>query len=255
LKIRIAYLAVSGLLLGYVGEKEKLRRLASADAAEKVQASALRRVRSRAQSVERARIARELHDGVVQSLGAAELRMDVIRRQMAGAAPRQAEALLQVQESFRHEVRRLRLLTRQMQPSVESTTVEDALAAIVDRFQEESGIAATFVSDRCHVPLSRRARHEIAHIVQEALVNIRKHAGAHHVLVRAHLAGGRWAVSIEDDGCGFPFSGRWCHWELDAARQGPFVIKQRIRALRGTLSLESAPGKGARLELEVPMRF
>jgi signal transduction histidine kinase len=72
--------------------------------------------------------------------------------------------------------------------------------------------------------------------------------------VRGSVADGLWVVSVEDNGRGFPFSGRWSHWQLDQEQKGPFVIRQRARALRATLSVESVPGKGARLELGVPLR-
>jgi signal transduction histidine kinase len=250
LVITAMYLAIAALLVGYIGEREKARRGRIPDAAV---AAGLRRARARARSFERARIARELHDGVVQSLSAAELRMDVIRRQVAAAAPQQADALLDIQERFRDDVKHLRLLTRRMQMS-RASSLRDILAGLIDQFRRETGMSVTFACEQTSVGLSAPARHEIGRIVQEALVNIRKHSRARHVAVRARIGAGRWVISIEDDGRGFPFRGRWSHWQLDEARQGPFVIKQRARALRATLSLESIPGKGARLELGVPLR-
>ena len=253
LVIKAMFLAIAGLLIGYIGEKAKARSRAS-DAGP-ASTSRLRRVRARARSEERARIARELHDGIVQTLSAAELRMDVIRRQVAAAAPQQADALLAIQESVKHEVRDLRLLTRRMQeePVPVPSTITEALSQVIERFRQETGMSIAFVCDDAEVPLRRAARHEIERIVQEALTNIRKHSGAHCVTVSAGLRRGRWMVSIEDDGHGFPFAGPWTHWQLDQAQQGPFVIKQRARAMDATLSVSSTPGRGARLELEVPL--
>lgn len=57
---------------------------------------------------------------------------------------------------------------------------------------------------------------------------------------------------IEDDGRGFEFSGRFSHAELEEHRRGPLVIKQRVRAISGELTLISKPGQGARLEIRVP---
>ena len=179
--------------------------------------------------------------------------MDLVRREVAVAAPQQADALLHIQQSFQHDVKGLRLLTRRMQIPT-SASLHDGLAALIERFRVETNVDVTFTCDEADCGLRPAARREIGRIVQEALVNIRRHSGARHVTVRAGISNARWVVSIEDDGRGFPFSGRWSHWELEGAGQGPFVIRQRARALRATLSLESFPGRGARLEFGVPLR-
>jgi signal transduction histidine kinase len=90
---------------------------------------------------------------------------------------------------------------------------------------------------------------EVALIVLESLVNVRKHSGARHVMVRFAAADEGWKLSIEDDGRGFPFAGRLSHDDLDALRQGPTVIKEHVRALNGELIVDSRPGEGARLEI------
>jgi signal transduction histidine kinase len=59
-------------------------------------------------------------------------------------------------------------------------------------------------------------------------------------------------LTIEDDGRGFEFSGRFSHAELEEFRRGPLVIKQRVRAIEGELTIISKPGQGARLEIKVP---
>jgi signal transduction histidine kinase len=88
--------------------------------------------------------------------------------------------------------------------------------------------------------------------VREALANVRRHSGAQHVLVRLARQHGGWMLTIEDDGRGFEFSGRLTHAELDENRRGPLVIKQRVRAIEGELTIVSKVGQGARLEIKVP---
>ena len=70
-------------------------------------------------------------------------------------------------------------------------------------------------------------------ILQEGLANVRKHSGARHVMVRAGARDGRFRLSIEDDGCGFPFTGRLSHVELAAGHGGPVVMMERVRELGG----------------------
>ena len=93
---------------------------------------------------------------------------------------------------------------------------------------------------------------EIAGILREALANVRRHSGAHNVLVRLARQRNGWMLTVEDDGRGFEFSGRFSHAELEESRRGPLVIKQRVRAIDGELTIISKPGQGARLEIKVP---
>jgi two-component system sensor histidine kinase DegS len=95
---------------------------------------------------------------------------------------------------------------------------------------------------------------ELARIVQEGLVNVRKHSGAHNALVRLGASDGLWRVVIEDDGSGFPFSGRFTQSELDTMGKGPVVIKERVHLIAGELTIESNPGRGSRLEISVPQK-
>jgi signal transduction histidine kinase len=83
---------------------------------------------------------------------------------------------------------------------------------------------------------------------------VRKHSAAGHVLVRFGSRDGYWKLEIDDDGCGFPFCGRLSQTELDSARKGPLVIKERVRSVGGELAIESTPGRGARLEITIPRK-
>jgi two-component system sensor histidine kinase DegS len=88
--------------------------------------------------------------------------------------------------------------------------------------------------------------------VQEGLVNVRKHSQARHALVRLSSSNGHWSLTMEDDGKGFPFSGRLTQEELDQIGKGPMIIKERVRLIAGALTVESNPGAGTRLEIKVP---
>ena len=81
---------------------------------------------------------------------------------------------------------------------------------------------------------------------------MRKHSQAQQVLVRLGSSDGTWRLTIEDNGRGFPFSGRVSQSELDTMGKGPVVIKERVRLIDGELTIESTPGRGSRLEISVP---
>jgi len=215
----------------------------------------LRRLRLRAGAVERARVARELHDGAVQSLIAMEMQVDVVRRQCSGESEVVSSELGRIQSLLREEVLKLRELMQEMKSiDVDSRKLPIFVTDTVERFQRETGIGARFVFDLEPSGMEPRVCREVARIVQEALVNVRKHSKARHVLVRLDANGSEWKLTIEDDGQGFDFSGRLTQSELDQARKGPVVIKERVRLIDGELTIESNPGQGSRLEITVPQQ-
>jgi signal transduction histidine kinase len=215
----------------------------------------LRRLRTRAGAIERARVARELHDGAIQSLIAVEMQVDVLRRQAAGDSARLAAELARVQHLLQQEVINLRELMQQMRPvDMGPQQFLDYLADHVDRFRRDTGIHVRFVTDLQEVTLSPKVCRELARVVQEGLINIRKHSGARTALVRFASEDGRWTLMIDDDGKGFDFSGRHNIAELDAIRRGPATIKERVRSIGGELVIQSNPGEGSRLEITLPKK-
>jgi signal transduction histidine kinase len=213
----------------------------------------LRRLRQRAGAVERARVARELHDGAVQSLIAMEMQVDVLRRQGAAQSSPLTSELGRIQGLLREEVLKLRELMQQMKSlDVDSSTFLRFLEDTVERFQRETGISARLVSDVDKVEIPQRVCRELARIVQEALVNVRKHSAAQQALVRLSDNKERSQLVIEDNGKGFPFSGRLAQADLEKIGKGPMVIRERVRLIEGELTIESNPGQGARLEIIVP---
>jgi signal transduction histidine kinase len=215
----------------------------------------LRRLRRRAGALERARFARELHDGAVQSLISVEMQVDVLRRQSSTDPARTPQELGRIQGLLREEVLKLRELMQQMKSlDVDSKRLLRLLADTVERFQRETGISARFVSEVEEVDMPQGVCRELARIVQEGLVNVRKHSGARKALVRLGVIDSRWQVVIEDDGSGFPFSGRLTQAELDSMGKGPVVIKERVHLIAGELTIESNPGRGSRLEISFPQK-
>jgi len=212
----------------------------------------LHRLRRRASAAERARFARELHDGAVQSLIAVEMQVDVVRRQAQANQPIGGE-LGRIQSLLREEVLKLRELMQQMKViDVDSQRLLGVLKDTAERFQRETGISARFVTDLDELDMPQRVCREILRIVQEGLVNVRKHSGARHALVRLASVGDTWTLTMEDDGKGFPFSGRYNTEQMEEAGRGPMIIRERVGLIAGELTVESTPGLGTRLEIRVP---
>jgi signal transduction histidine kinase len=232
--MRSVYLLVMGWLLGYLAEQQKQLRA----------------------EVERAGLARELHDGALQSMIAVAMQLDAPRRQLASQAVTVAQELGRIQDLLLEEARKLRDLMQQMKPlDVNAKNLRAHLMEVVERFERETGIAARFVCEST-VETMRPVRvcEAVARIVQEGLVNVRKHSGASHVLVQFDRRNDRWVLTIEDDGRGFPFSGRFSQVELETDGKGPLVIKECVRLVDGELTLESFPGRGSKLEISIPQK-
>jgi signal transduction histidine kinase len=213
----------------------------------------LRRLRTRAGAAERARLVRELHDGAVQSLIGVEMQVDVLRRH-APEATSMTDELERIQGLLREEVLKLRELMQEMKSTaVDARRLAGYLRDAVQRFQRETGIAAQFVMDGDEIILPSAVCRELARIAQEALVNVRKHSGAKQVTVQLLQEEGGWQLVIEDDGAGFPFSGRISQPELEASGRAPAIIRERVRLIQADLTIESKPGKGSRIEVLVPL--
>jgi len=215
----------------------------------------LRRLRQKAGAIERARFARELHDGAVQSLIAVEMQVDVLRRQAVVKPAVIPDELGRIQGLLREEVLKLRELMQQMKSlDVDSKRLVPFLSDVVERFQRETGILARFHSEVGLLDMPQQVCREVAHIVQEALVNVRKHSQAERVVVKLAADRGRWKLTIEDDGRGFAFTGTLTDAELETVGRGPIVIRERVHLIDGALTIESTPGRGARLEISIPQR-
>jgi signal transduction histidine kinase len=214
----------------------------------------LGRLRARVTAAERARVARELHDGAIQALFGVEMKVEALRRRAEALPPEVLSELTDVQTLLRIEVLALRELMQALRPIDLDTSdqLPDVLATVVERFRRDSGVPARFVFTGRSINVPAATALEIVRIVQEALVNVRKHSRARNVLVRLSGAEGSCSLTIEDDGVGFAFEGAFTGEELDRRRVGPAIIKERARIAGARLSIESAPGGGARIEVTLP---
>lgn len=214
----------------------------------------LRHLRARAIEAERSRISRDLHDGILQTLLSIEIQLDVLRRKV-NTQPEQLEAgLMSLQQTVRNEGAELRHLVTDLRPlRVQSADLIDLMRGFAERFRNESALALDLLVDSVDLQAPDRVCREIFQIYREALNNIKKHAKASHVVVKLTQDDSRLSLVVDDNGEGFSFAGRFTGDELDRLRLGPISIKERTRTIGGVLTVESNPGHGARLTIEVPL--
>ncbi len=214
----------------------------------------MRRLRVRAIEGERSRISRDLHDGILQTLLSIEIQLDVLRRRLPHAAEQVATELATLQHTVRNETQELRQMVMDMRPlGVQSADLVDLMRGFAERFRNESAVALDLLIDTAVLDLPDRICRELFQIYREALHNVKKHARATHVVVKLWQNETKVVLVIYDNGEGFSFAGRYTGDELDRLRLGPISIKDRTRSVGGVLMVESTPGHGARLTVEVPL--
>jgi two-component system sensor histidine kinase UhpB len=197
-----------------------------------------------AQEQERARVARDLHDEVNQSLTGLLLRLEAAR---AKAPAEVARELAETKALANQAMEELLLLARQLRPTaLDDLGLKAALAGHVKELGRRSRINASFQSEGNFLGLPADVQLVVYRVAQEALSNAAQHSGADHVRVRLVRAGDRVELVVEDDGSGFTF---------DQAARGLGIAGMRERALLvdGDVQVESRLGTGTSVRLTVPL--
>jgi signal transduction histidine kinase len=215
------------------------------------QFSAQERLRRAAVVEERIRVARDLHDGVLQSLTGLALQIESLIQETGDAALRGRLAALQ--DLIANEQRELRSFVTQLRPNV-AESVEPPLGArlraLAERIAQQWNVAVDVTLEPPSPALPVFMASEVYSLVNESLANAAKHARASRVTARVTVGGDEVQIRVEDDGTGFPFAGTYDLRRLDAERRGPVTLRERIASLGGDLVLESSP-RGSRIEMRI----
>jgi signal transduction histidine kinase len=214
----------------------------------------LRHIRAHAIEGERSRISREIHDGILQTLLSVDIQLDVLRRKVPTDPDQSVRALASLQQTVRSETDELRRMVTDMRPlRVQSADLVDLMRGFAERFRNESGLALDLLIDAAELQIPDRICRDLFQIYRESLHNVKKHAHASHVVVKLWQNESEVVLVVDDNGEGFSFAGRFTGDELDRLRLGPISIKERTRSVGGVLTVESTPGHGARLSIQVPL--
>ncbi|MCW2963158.1 MAG: sensor histidine kinase [Actinomycetia bacterium] len=218
------------------------RASVAVDLSRRVQRDSLRRV-IEGQELERRRLARELHDETGQALTSVLLGLKAV--ETAEDAPAALARLRELVVATLQDVRRLAVELRPK--ALDDFGLVPALERLVETFTEATGISVEFESQLGAERLQPEVETTLYRIVQEALTNIAKHAGARRVSVLLVRRPGVVSALIEDDGLGF---GR-----DEEARGGIGLagMRERLALLDGKLTTESGRGTGTSLVAEVPL--
>jgi signal transduction histidine kinase len=217
-----------------------------------------RRFREAALALERTRVAREVHDGALQSLTAAGLRLETIRCQLDdGDRMAALDGLHELQTTILLQQRELRSFVHELQTgeSANDLGLGDLFTTLAFRIQQEWQLAVKLdiklQAERLEASISSEFAREIHQIVREALVNTARHTLASFACVSIRLDGDWVRIKVADNGQGFPFRGRFEDVELAEGNLGPVMLRQRIAALGGRLTIDTNDD-GATLEISLP---
>jgi PAS domain S-box-containing protein len=200
-----------------------------------------------AQDDERRRIARDLHDDLSQQL--AHLAIDIGKLASKPSAREAVPELRPLQLRAAEAAETVRRISHELHPSIlDDIGLEAAIEQYCDDFEKRTGIATEFFSR--DVPESIRAEtaSSVYHIAQEALRNVAKHSKTESVLVRLESSAGLVRLTIKDNGVGLPA-------DQSEARKGIGMAAMRERAhlINASLSIQSQPGAGTEVIIEVPV--
>ncbi|MBI2563938.1 MAG: GAF domain-containing protein [candidate division NC10 bacterium] len=209
-------------------------------------------VRSLATLEERERIAREMHDGLAQALGLLHMKLRRAEEQSGAAGPSPAADGLRemaaitagAYEEVRQSIFGLRTMVSR------GLGLIPTLTEYLHEFSAQNGIAVELeVADGRPIHLSPASEVQLIRIIQEALTNVRKHAGASHAWVRLHREDPWVQAAIEDDGRGFEPATLTSPARLHFGLQ---TMRERAEGLGGKLEIDTAPGHGTRIIAILP---
>jgi signal transduction histidine kinase len=200
---------------------------------------------------ERDRIARELHDSLAQVLGVIHLQLRALEtRAKDEASLSMADELSDLAETADEAYRDVREAILGLRETVrEDDGLEGSLREYLRKYSRQTGIAANLTCEGdTRRSLSPRSEVQLLRVVQEALTNTRKHAGAKRVAVRIEVLGGGTTLTIEDDGVGFDPS------TVSSSMEGGFGLasmRERVEQIGGRLDVHTAPNLGTTIVVKL----
>ena len=219
--------------------------------------SRVEQLRESAVGEARVHLARELHDGVLQSLTAASLQAQRARQSILTSPAEAERRLAMIEETILAEQQALRLAIEDLKPgAIRDTTPVDIgprVSETATRLARQWDVRVHLNLQRGLPPIPQKIAHELTRMLQEAMVNSIRHGGAKEITVTCLMMGGDLALAVSYQGRGFAgFQGRHDLASLNRMKAGPRTLKERVAAVSGSLVIESGDA-GARVEVRIPL--
>ncbi len=204
---------------------------------------------------ERNRLAREIHDTLAQGLAAITLQLETADALSTTRPERASEAIRRALSLARSNLEEARRSVMDLRAApLQNRTLPEAIANLVQHWCDDSAVQVQFSSIPMAGPhnLSTRLEEGVYRIVQEALANACHHAQAHHIDVTLTMEEQSLRVVVQDDGRGFDPDN-----VTSTANDGHFGLtgmNERVKLLGGTICIQSEPGAGTYIDVQVPYR-
>jgi signal transduction histidine kinase len=203
----------------------------------------------------RHKLARELHDGPTQTISAIAMRLNFVRVMLKkGQEANKVEAeVAKIEDLARKTTQEVRTMLFTLRPVVlETQGLGAALEQYADRLRQTEDLNIDVDPGTYDSQLDKEAESVVFSVVEEAVGNIKKHANANHVLVRLRVGGDAFSVEIQDDGVGFDPEA--IQRRREAGHLGLLNMQERAELLGGHFTIQSQPGAGTRVRLDIPLR-
>ena len=201
----------------------------------------------RAREEERAALAREMHDEIGGTLGALKLLLVALRRQPDAEVIQ--EGMMQMEQVLDGAMASADRIIRALRPAVLERGVVEALRREATEFTRRHRIEAHFQSNRDTFELPRGQTLTVYRVCQEALSNVARHSAASSVSIDLFRDASAITLEIADNGKGFDTK------RLESStRLGVAGMRERARSFGGWVEIDSRPGKGTTVMLQIPLR-
>jgi signal transduction histidine kinase len=202
----------------------------------------------------RNKLARDLHDGPAQSVGAIAMRVNFARRLISRDPKSASDELYKIEELARRTSKEIRQMLFTLRPLIlEAEGLKAALKDLSRKFDEMHAQKVQIdVDSRVEDAMEVGKQGVVFFIVEEAVNNARKHAKADHIWVRLHPDGEMAVLEIEDNGVGFDLAEIQGNY-AERGSLGMVNLHERAEMVHGVINIESALGQGTRVSVTIPM--
>lgn len=241
--IRSIYLLVLAYIFGFISEFEKKqnqRLMALHKTAAEV-----------ATQEERRRIARELHDRLLQFLASLTVRLETCRRHLMSSPAELTSELELMEESTRNSMKEIRhFLWGHDATAWIPGTLTEKLHEEMKFLRDGLGVRVIMESEPEELTLPPEVEEETFYVLREGLMNIARHSRASHAQLSLHQINGEIRGRLQDDGVGFALAAP----ASERHGYGLVAMEERIKNLGGQLRIDSAPGNGTRISFTAPLK-
>jgi len=243
------YVEIKRDQLEYLGQKAILAAINDISAMKEAEKRVIQSV-VEGENNERKRISKELHDSLGQNLTAASLNFSAVKNAVANLDPQKAEKFKLGLEFLNTAIEESRNIAHNLMPkAIDDFGLVPSLNSFFNQIDKSSGIRIKFYENLAGKRLPRQVEFNLYRITQEAMHNSIKHARASEIFVQLILHQSDLIYTFEDDGKGFDVETA----ELNKKGMGLGSINNRVKAMSGTLEIDSSPKRGTAITIELPV--